>query len=76
MEKEQTVFINRELKIKCLLFQLSPELKKVNINLQKAESSLIKYNKNDKIDILMFPEMAFTGYTFKNREDIREFCEE
>ena len=35
----------------------------------------MKYNKNDKLDVILFPEMAFTGYTFKNREDIKDYCE-
>lgn len=36
----------------------------------------MKYNKNDKIDILLLPEMALTGYTFKDRNDIRDCSEE
>lgn len=36
----------------------------------------MRYNKNDKIDILMLPEMALTGYTFKDRDDIKDCCEE
>jgi len=36
----------------------------------------MKYNKNDKLDVLLLPEMGLTGYTFKDREDIREVAEE
>lgn len=51
-------------------------MKEVKKNMQRVESGLMKYNKNDKIDVLMLPEMALTGYTFADRDDIRDVCEE
>lgn len=72
----ETKLISRKLNAKFLVYQMSPELKQVKKNMQKVESGLEKYNKNDMIDVILLPEMALTGYTFASREDIRDMCEE
>jgi len=36
---------------------------------------LEKYSREDEIDVVLFPEMAFTGYHFKDKEDIESFLE-
>jgi len=61
---------------KTLLCQLNPKYKEVEYNLKRAEVSLSKYSKDDQLDVILFAEMAFTGYIFENRDDIRPLCEE
>lgn len=43
--------------------------------MKKFSNTILKYTKNDKIDVIMLPEMAFTGYTFKNAEDVLPYAE-
>jgi predicted amidohydrolase len=35
-------------------------------NFKKVEKMLTKYTEKDNIDIVMLPELALTGYLFKN----------
>jgi predicted amidohydrolase len=44
--------------------------------MERILKSLGKYDANSKIDVLIFPEMALTGYTFTSKEDIKPFCEQ
>ncbi|EAR85279.1 carbon-nitrogen family hydrolase (macronuclear) [Tetrahymena thermophila SB210] len=76
VQKQTIKMIKRKLQLKALIYQINPNYKQIKQNIQKVESALMKYNKNDKIDIFMLPEMALTGYTFKDRDDIRDYCEE
>lgn len=41
-------------------------MKQIEKNISRAEGFLKKYSKDDEIDVVLFPEMAFTGYHFKN----------
>lgn len=50
-------------------------MKQVEKNISKVEAMLEKYSKNDDIDVVLLPEMAFTGYHFKNKEDIELYLE-
>ncbi|KAG2377435.1 hypothetical protein C9374_009346 [Naegleria lovaniensis] len=72
--------------------QYNIQLKQVKQNQQKVTEMLGRYiskkmNKNDSVDpiispsskcfdILIFPEMSFTGYLFENRKDVFPYCEE
>lgn len=64
------------LSIKCLICQLDSKLKDPIANMKKLEISLSKYKPSDQIDVLLFPEMVFSGYHFKDVEDIEPFLEE
>ena len=36
----------------------------------EISKSLVKYSDKDEIDVVMFPEMGFTGYTFIDANDL------
>lgn len=57
--------------LNALLVQFSPEPKKIIQNIQKVSKMLEKYDKEHLIDIIVFPEMAFSGYIFDDRNDIK-----
>ncbi|KAF3901745.1 hypothetical protein AA313_de0201839 [Arthrobotrys entomopaga] len=65
------------MKIACL--QFDPQIGKVQENIQKAdeilESSLGIEDVQGKVDVLVLPELAFTGYVFASKEKIRPFLE-
>jgi protein N-terminal amidase len=65
----------QDLKIKTLICQLNPKFKDPEHNMKRAEVSLKKYSEKDELDVIFFAEMAFTGYCFKNREDVKPYCE-
>lgn len=48
----------------ALLCQNKPEFKKIKENIERVSKSMEMYNKESKLDIVMFPEMSFTGYNF------------
>ena len=58
----------RSLKVVCV--QYSPELKQLEKNMKTVEEMLKKYTKEDAIDVVLLPEMAFTGYKFDDIEDL------
>jgi predicted amidohydrolase len=41
----------------------------------RALVSLEEYSKEDKFDVIMFPEMAFTNYYYENRKSIESVLE-
>jgi predicted amidohydrolase len=53
-------------------FQFRPVFGKIQHNLNKVVSSL----KNASADIIVLPELPFTGYYFKDREELKSFAEE
>ena len=55
--------------LNALLCQLKPLLKQKQQNLQRAKTSLQLYKKENHLDIIIFPEMSFTGYNFKDADD-------
>lgn len=62
--------------IKALLCQIKPVFKQKKQNLERIKKSLERYTSKDGFDIVMFPEMAFIGYNFRDPEHIMEETEE
>ncbi|GAB0136590.1 hypothetical protein EsDP_00004887 [Epichloe bromicola] len=60
------------MRIACL--QFAPQVGDVNNNLNRADSVLSKANLDD-LDLLVLPELAFSGYNFKSLQDITPFLE-
>ncbi|OHE96354.1 N-terminal amidase [Colletotrichum orchidophilum] len=60
------------MRIGCL--QFAPQVGDVDNNLNRADSVLSKANPND-LDILVLPELAFSGYNFKSLQHISPFLE-
>ncbi|ORY92734.1 carbon-nitrogen hydrolase [Leucosporidium creatinivorum] len=61
------------LRIACA--QLSPVFKDVQASIARADE-LIASSRSGEIDLLVLPEMAFTGYCFTSPEDIKPFLED
>ncbi|PHH52353.1 Protein N-terminal amidase [Ceratocystis fimbriata CBS 114723] len=61
------------MRIACL--QFSPVRGDVNNNLSRADSVLLKAADNDKLDLIVLPEMAFTGCKFQSRQAIQPLIE-
>ncbi|EPS42650.1 hypothetical protein H072_3432 [Dactylellina haptotyla CBS 200.50] len=65
------------MKIACL--QFNPRIGKVQDNIQKAdkilEDALGIEDVQDKVDVLVLPELAFTGYVFDSKASIRPYLE-
>lgn len=59
------------MRVACL--QFDPQLKCRIANQDRAESLL--QSVAGPLDLLMLPEMAFTGYCFEGRDEILPFCE-
>ena len=76
MESEKKYPNKETLNLKCLICQLNAKQKEPAANMKKLEVSLAKYSPEDKIDVLLFPEMVFSGYHFKDSADIEPFLEE
>ena len=55
--------------IKALLCQIKPTYKNKIATIQRITVSLEKYSKKDNFDIVLFPEMAFSGYNFASHAD-------
>ena len=62
--------------INALIIQFHPIERDTKGNISKIEKLLEDYTDNDKIDILLFPEMALTGYIFDSVDDIKDYLEE
>ncbi|KAK6006012.1 hypothetical protein QM012_006422 [Aureobasidium pullulans] len=60
------------MKIGCL--QFAPKLGEVHDNIRKADS-LLEGTSSSELDLLVLPEMAFSGYNFPNLEAITPFLE-
>ena len=59
--------------IKVLCIQFEPKYKDVKSNISHLEQMLSKYSEKDDIDIIVFPEMALSGYIFDNTQDIQPY---
>ena len=59
--------------IKVLCIQFEPKYKDVKSNISHLEQMLSKYSEKDDIDIIVFPEMALSGYIFDNAQDIQPY---
>ncbi|KAI9190718.1 carbon-nitrogen hydrolase [Polychytrium aggregatum] len=62
------------MKVSCL--QFDPKHGQPKQNMAKATQMLAHLSEDDKLDVLVLPELGFTGYTFKDREQIRPFAED
>lgn len=60
------------MRIGCL--QFAPQVGDVDNNLNRADAVLSKANPQ-KLDLLVLPELAFTGYNFKSLQHISPFLE-
>ncbi|KAL7919352.1 carbon-nitrogen hydrolase [Trichoderma austrokoningii] len=60
------------MRIGCL--QFAPQVGDVDNNLNRADAVLSKANP-ENLDILVLPEMAFSGYNFKSLQEIAPFLE-
>ncbi|KAI3536655.1 N-terminal amidase [Colletotrichum abscissum] len=60
------------MRIGCL--QFAPQVGDIDNNLNRADSCLNKANTDD-LDLLVLPELAFTGYNFKSLQHISPYLE-
>ncbi|TQS32210.1 hypothetical protein Golomagni_07482, partial [Golovinomyces magnicellulatus] len=60
------------MRIACL--QFAPQVGDIENNLNRADAVLSKGDPQD-LDLLVLPELAFTGYNFKSLQDISPFLE-
>ncbi|KAJ4167849.1 hypothetical protein NW754_011665 [Fusarium falciforme] len=60
------------MRIGCL--QFAPQVGDVDNNLNRADAVLSRANPED-LDLLVLPELAFSGYNFKSLQDITPFLE-
>ncbi|KAK6065467.1 carbon-nitrogen family protein [Seiridium cupressi] len=60
------------MRIACL--QFAPQVGDINNNLNRADAVLSRANPDD-LDLLVLPELAFSGYNFKSLSDISPFLE-
>ncbi|CED82967.1 Carbon-nitrogen hydrolase [Phaffia rhodozyma] len=65
----------REHPLRVACVQYDPKLRDVQGNLNKA-SEMTDPLKPGQVDLVVFPEMAFTGYMFTSPESIEPFLEE
>ncbi|KAG0338938.1 Carbon-nitrogen hydrolase, partial [Podila minutissima] len=61
------------MKIVCL--QLEPQLGQVEWNIKHA-TKMVSELKPEDVDVLVLPEMAFTGYVFTSKEHIKPYLED
>ncbi|CEG36357.1 ubiquitin1-specific protease [Plasmopara halstedii] len=62
-------------KMQVAIVQYDPQLGQVKRNLDYVNQMVASLCREDKIDILMLPEMAFTGYVFKSKADVTQVAE-
>ncbi|KAI0408032.1 carbon-nitrogen hydrolase [Xylaria palmicola] len=60
------------MRIGCL--QFAPQVGDIDNNLNRADAVLNRANPED-LDLLVLPELAFTGYNFKSLQEISPFLE-
>ena len=60
--------------LRLALVQYDAKLGQVQANIARV-NALIAHIQPNAIDVLLLPEMAFTGYMFDSREDIAPFLE-
>ena len=65
--------MNNESKVNVLLVQYNPKYKAISENIKFISNLLSKYTKEDKIDLIVFPEMTLSGYIFDNADDIMPY---
>mmetsp|Transcript_19058 Transcript_19058/g.32032 ORF Transcript_19058/g.32032 Transcript_19058/m.32032 type:complete len:308 (+) Transcript_19058:304-1227(+) len=62
--------------VRIAIVQISPERGNPQASMRKVDELLAEYTAESGFDILHLPEMAFTGYNFRDREDIRPLLED
>ena len=65
--------------LKVIIVQNNPIYKNISKNIEILSDYLKDFSKEDKIDIVLFTEMALTGYFFDSKEDIfpyTSYCNE
>eukprot|EP01022_Parablepharisma_sp_SALTPOND_P020501 TRINITY_DN3748_c0_g1_i2.p1 TRINITY_DN3748_c0_g1~~TRINITY_DN3748_c0_g1_i2.p1 ORF type:complete len:335 (-),score=-3.88 TRINITY_DN3748_c0_g1_i2:56-967(-) len=67
--------MDRSERITALLVQYCPIYKDPQATILKVDKLLSAYNESSKIDLVIFPEMAFTGYVFSSKADIEPYLE-
>lgn len=55
--------------------QYDPLLREVERNIERVDGHLVSLRPGD-VDILVLPEMAFSGYMFSDRDEIEPFLED
>ena len=59
--------------LKVIIIQNNPIYKNIQQNIKNLTEMLKNYSEKDKIDIVLFTEMALTGYFFDSKEDIEPY---
>ena len=65
------------MKLKTILLQLDPAFKDIPSNLEKVSRTLEKLKDEQSLlgcPLVLLPEMIFTGYCFKDKPDIEDYC--
>ncbi|CAI5709874.1 unnamed protein product [Hyaloperonospora brassicae] len=57
------------------IVQYDPQLGQVERNMQYVDQMVASLSEGDHIDIMMLPEMAFTGYKFHTKAEVAEVAE-
>ena len=60
-------------KLKVVIVQNNPIYKNISKNIEILNDMLKSLSEKDKIDIVLFTEMALTGYFFDSKEDIEPY---
>eukprot|EP01007_Sphenomonas_quadrangularis_P000272 NODE_1111_length_997_cov_167.838608_g921_i0.p1 GENE.NODE_1111_length_997_cov_167.838608_g921_i0~~NODE_1111_length_997_cov_167.838608_g921_i0.p1 ORF type:complete len:287 (-),score=56.73 NODE_1111_length_997_cov_167.838608_g921_i0:137-976(-) len=58
------------------LVQFAPELGQPEKNMKKVDKMLKSYSASSRIQLLVLPEMAFSGYTFRDEAEILPLAED
>ena len=61
---------NKKSYLKVVIVQNNPIYKNIPENIKNLTEMIKPFSKNDKIDIVLFTEMALTGYFFDSKKDI------
>ena len=56
--------------LKLIIVQNNPVYKDIQKNINYLNETLQPFSESDKIDLVLFTEMALTGYFFDSKEDI------
>ena len=62
--------------LKVCSLQYKPVYKDIDKSSQIADKLLSGFSEEDGFDVILLPEMAFTGYKFDDKEDIEPYLEE
>ncbi|ETV69455.1 hypothetical protein, variant 2 [Aphanomyces astaci] len=62
--------------IKVAIVQYEPQINQVQANMETVASMLAHLTQADGLHILMLSEMVFTGYCFRDRDEVEPLAEE